>query len=70
MPYPHVELLDATESAALMLQGLSGTELPVIYNNNGTNVMIAKIDLSAISIQYLLRVSRLIWRGTPDAEYT
>lgn len=68
MPYPHVEILDRTESVALVLQILNVGELPVVFDNAGTKVQIAKVPLSALSIKQICRVSRVIWRHDQETE--
>ena len=58
-PYPHVEVLDRSESLALMLSSMERGDLPIVFERSEDKVQIASLHLSAITLCNLLRVTRI-----------
>lgn len=64
MPYPHVELLEPSDSVALVLSGLPKGDLPVICSYKGKQRKIASVLKSAVVLSTLLRVSALNYNSS------
>lgn len=61
MPYPHIRLLDTSDAVALMLPELPVGDLPVICEYGGVTRQIGSIKKSALVLNNLLKISRLIY---------
>lgn len=61
MPYPHVELLDPSDAVALVVPSLTEGDLPVICKYKGSTRKIGSIAYSALTLNTLLKLSRLVF---------
>lgn len=58
--YPYLEILDRTESIALVISSLEQGELPVVFSRETDKIQIASIKMSAKPIRVLLKVTRVL----------
>ena len=61
MPYPHIKVLEPSDAIALVLPSLDKGDLPVLCEYNGTCRQIGSIRKSALVIEQLHRISKLMY---------
>ena len=59
MPYPHVKILEPSDALALMVPSLPKGDLAVICEYQGAVRKLASVSYSALTLNYLLKVSAL-----------
>ncbi len=70
MPYPNLQVLNATDAVALMLQSFPEGELPVICEHNGSTRQLCCIKKSAVLINALLRVTPIVFNKDVGTQVT
>ena len=59
MPYPHVKVLEPSDALALMVPSLPKGDLSIICEYQGTVRKLASVAYSAVTLNYLYKISKI-----------